>query len=372
MSPSKSASVRIAGRLLIGGLLAFQPATSAAEEPSTVSDRGPGIVLAELIFETAPFEECHASTIAEVSGGLVAAWFAGKEEGASDVGIWVSRRGPDGWSPPVEVATGVESPENRHPTWNPVLFRPSKGPLLLFYKVGPSPRTWWGVVKTSEDGGRTWSEARRLPDGILGPIKNKPIELPGGDILCPSSTEHDGWRVHFERTSDLGKTWTRTDPVNDGKEFAAIQPTVLVLSGGRLLALCRSRQGKIVDVSSGDGGRTWSAMRAAPLPNPSAGIDGVTLKDGRHLLVYNHTIRGGPRPNDRELLNVAVSDDGDEWKAAMVLESEPGEFSYPASIQTSDGKVHVTYTWKRERIKHVVLDPERLALRPIREGRWPE
>jgi predicted neuraminidase len=363
---------RISIVLLAIGLLASGPTRPAAGEAPAESEPPPGLVLSEFIFERAPFGECHASTVAETRGGLVAAWFAGKEEGASDVGIWVSRRRGEGWSPPVEVATGAESPEKRHPCWNPVLFQPSKGPLFLFYKVGPSPRSWWGVLRTSKDGGGTWSDARRLPDGILGPIKNKPIELPGGDILCPSSTEHDGWRVHFERTADLGRTWTKTDPVNDGEEFSAIQPTILVYPRGRLQALCRSRQGRIVEVSSTDGGRTWSAMKAGGLPNPSSGIDGVTLEDGRHLLVYNHTVRGGPRPNDRELLNVAVSKDGVAWKAALVLENEPGEFSYPAAIQTSDGKVHVTYTWKRERIKHVALDPGRLALRSMPGGRWPD
>ena len=98
----------------------------------------------------------------------------------------------------------------------------------------------------------------------------------------------------------------------------------------------------------------------------------MTLKDGRQLLVYNHTVRSGESPRRREMLNVALSQDGAEWKAAMVLEYEPGsEFSYPAVIQTSDGAVHITYTWKRRRVKHVVLDPAKLVLRNIRNGQWP-
>ena len=326
----------------------------------------PGVVRAEFIYEKAPFPQCHASTIAESKGGLVAAWFGGMREGHASVGIWSARHDAKGWTAPVEAANGVESPEKRYPCWNPVLFQPKGGPLMLFYKAGPSPSRWWGVLKTSGDGGRTWSEARRLPKDILGPVKNKPIQLADGAILCGSSTEHAGWRVHFEITRDTGTTWDRVGPVNDGKKFGAIQPTLLTHRDGRIQALCRSRQRRVVQVASRDGGKTWGEMAAAVLPNPNAGIDGVTLRDGRQLLVYNHTTRG------RSVLNVALSADGETWQAALVLEKQPGEFSYPAVIQAADGLVHTTYTWQRRRVKHVVIDPAKLALRPMPDGKWPE
>lgn len=337
-------------------------------------DPPPGVVRTEFIFETAPFPSCHASTIVETPFGLVAAWFGGTHERHPDVGIWVSRHENGQWTPPVEVANGVESPTVRYPTWNPVLFQPRDGPLLLFYKVGPSPSTWWGMLKRSFDGGRTWSEPERLPEGILGPIKNKPVQLPNGELLCGSSTEErEGWRVHFERTPDLGRTWTRTPPLNDGKTIAAIQPSILVHSRNRLQALGRTRQGRLFEIWSRDGGRTWDRMRLTALPNPNAGTDAVTLRDGRQLLVYNHAAR----PNLRSPLNVAVSPDGRRWFAALVLENDPAApngFAYPAVIQTRDGLVHITYTWKRQRIKHVVLDPDRLRLVPMTETifLWPE
>jgi len=328
----------------------------------------PAIVKAEFIFESAPFAECHASTIAETDSGLVAAWFAGPHERHPDVGIWLSRQIGGEWTAPVEVANGVESHTNRYPCWNPVLFQPKNGPLMLFYKVGPSPSTWWGMLMTSTNCGERWSEPRRLPDGILGPIKNKPIQLANGDILCPSSTEHAGWRVHFERTCDLGKTWQGSPPVNDPSEIAAIQPTILIHPDGKLQALGRTRQGKIFQLWSKDNGKTWGKMSLTDLPNPNSGIDAVTLRDGRHLLVYNHN----PIPKGRSPLNVAVSEDGVHWHAALVLENEQGsQFSYPAVIQTRDGLVHITYTWKRLRIKHVVIDPAKLKLKPITDGNWP-
>jgi predicted neuraminidase len=325
-----------------------------------------GLVKSEFIFETAPFPECHASTIVQGNRNVVAAWFGGTRERHPDVGIWLSRLGTGGWSAPVEVANGVQSPTNRYPCWNPVLFQPRTGPLLLFYKVGPNPDSWWGMMKTSEDGGESWSAPHRLPAGFLGPVKNKPVQLPNGDILCPSSSENAGWRVHFERTRDLGRTWEMIGPVNDGKEIAAIQPSILFQKDHQLQAIGRTRQGKIFQVWSGDNGTTWGKMTLTQLPNPNSGIDAVTLKDGRQLLVYNHTGRG------RTPLNVAVSDDGQEWQAALVLESMPGEYSYPAVIQASDGLVHITYTWKRQRVKHVVLDPAALQVRAMPGGNWPE
>lgn len=286
------------------------------------------------------------------------AWFGGSFEGAEDVGIWLARLEGGRWSSPVEVATGVQPDGKRLPCWNPVLFQPPNGPLTLFYKVGPSPREWWGMVTSSSNGGRTWTPPKRLPDGILGPIKNKPVQLRDGTIVSPSSTESRDappkWRVHFERSSDGGRTWTRVVPsARGGAEVDAIQPTILV-RGDSLEALVRTQAHRVYATWSADGGKTWSALAETGLVNPNAGIDGVTLRDGRELLVYNNSAQA------RTPLNVALSPNGRDWTPILVLESEPGEYSYPAVIQTRDGLVHVTYTWKRLRIKHVVIDPKLL------------
>jgi predicted neuraminidase len=318
-----------------------------------------GVVSSEDIFEKAPFPSCHASTIAETPAGLVAAWFGGTHERHPDVGIWVAHRSGDRWTAPVEVANGIQEAGPRLPTWNPVLYQAPGGPLLLFYKVGPNPKEWWGMLMASADGGATWSKPVRLPDGILGPIKNKPVALADGSLLCPSSTEDKGWRVFLERTPDLGRTWTSIGPLNDGKGLSAIQPSILFHPNNTLQILCRSKQGKIVESWSSDGGTTWEPVRPTALPNPSSGTDAVTLKDGRAVLIYNHSDK------ERVPLNVAVSEDGKRWKAGPVLESEPGGYAYPAVIQTSDGLVHVTYTWNRKRIRHVVLDPSKFALRDL-------
>ena len=333
------------------------------------------IVKSEFIFETAPFPSCHASTIVETKSGLVAAWFGGTAERNPDVCIYVSRNENGFWTAPVAVADGVGFTTNRLPTWNPVLFQPKIGPLLLFYKVGPKPTEWWGMMMTSDDDGKSWSKPTRLPDGILGPIKNKPVQLANGDILCGSSMENDGWKVHFERTSDFGKTWTATSSVNDSKAIGAIQPSILFLKDGSLEAIGRTHNDKIFQITSADDGKTWNEMSLNDLPNPDSGTDAVTLHDGRQLLVYNHNIRTGSNNKGRSPLNVAISPDGKNWFAALVLENDsdaPSGFAYPAVIQTSDGLVHITYTWKRKRIKHVVIDPAKLKLKPIINGVWPK
>ncbi|WP_323134252.1 sialidase family protein [Tellurirhabdus rosea] len=321
------------------------------------------IVKSEFIYETAPFPSCHASTLAETPEGLVAAWFGGTHEKHPDVGIWVSRQTASGWTSPVEVANGVQTDGKRYPTWNPVLFQYEAGPLVLFYKVGPNPKEWWGMQMTSADGGRTWTKPERLPDGIAGPIKNKPELLASGKLLCPSSTEDNGWRLHMESTTDKGKTWKRTEALNTGTgDQGAIQPSLLRHPGGRLQLVCRATNGWIQTAWSDDEGEHWTPLENLALPNPNSGIDAVTLKNGQHLLVYNHVPTEAKKWGSRSPLNVAVSTNGKDWSPLVELENERGaEFSYPAVIQTKDGLIHFTYTWKRQRIKHVVLQAGGLA-----------
>ena len=330
--------------------------------------RHSAIISDEFIYEinNALTPQCHASTI-EVSNGIpVASWFGGTEEKNDDVGIWLSRKIQSKWSTPREVANGVQNDGTRYPCWNPVLFKPKDKPLMLFYKVGPNPREWWGLYMSSEDNGLSWSSPTKLPKGILGPIKNQPIQLENGHILSPTSTEskEDGWRIYLEISKDLGLEWSKTNYLNDGVQFGAIQPAILNHGNGNLQLLSRTKNDVIAENWSTDGGNTWSKMGATSLPNPNSGIDALTLKDGRNLLIYNPTSKNW---GDRVPLSIAMSEDGKEWKRILDLEpltqktdKEGEEYSYPTAIQSANGLIHIVYTWNRKTVKYVVLDPNKL------------
>ena len=303
------------------------------------------------IFEKAPFASCHASTIVETAPGrFLAAWFGGRDEGASDVKIWLARLDGNSWSKP-EIA----AEEPGFPCWNPVLFRSQSKTVLLFYKAGPSPMTWSGYVRRSADEGKTWSKPEQLSAGLLGPIKNKPILLSNGAILAGTSVEsHKACACWMERSPDDGKTWKRFGPITvPSHPHGIIQPTLFERKDKSILALCRARGiGFICQTESRDGGETWSPAKPTVLPNPNSGIDGVRAANGDFYLIFNHTKKG------RSPLNLTRStDEGQNWKMVATLEDAAGEFSYPAIIQARNGRLQMTYTWNRRHIKHVAFDP---------------
>jgi alpha-L-rhamnosidase len=386
-----------------------------------------GVVVQEYIYEKSGFPQCHSATIAQTTeGDLLTAFFGGTREGHPDVCIYVSRKekGSEEWTKPELVADGwmtVEGKAVRKACYNPVLFQQPGGALYLFYKVGNRVSDWKGFLKMSRDGGRSWSRAFNLPEGYLGPVKNK-IEIVDGKAIAPSSTETNGWKVHFEISEDNGRKYRKVGPLEaeaalpthlqspythrigqttkgtvskksitpgntvstgnplsnqvsisqtlvsdaEGGDNAethviqAIQPSILKHRDGRLQILCRTRNGRLATAWSTDRGETWSALSLTDMPNNNSGTDAVTLADGRHLLVYNAVATPpGQKKAARTPLNVAVSTNGLNWKPLLTLETSPvSQYSYPSVIQTPDGYVHIVYTWRRERVKYVKLKIE--------------
>lgn len=375
---------------------------------SRIKPRHEAIIHDQFLYEHASFPQCHAATIVETENGdLVAAYFGGTYERHPDVCIWVSRKpkGSNRWSEPILAGDGVFIPGSedaliakidstshdasvgpiksfptsmkglkRKACWNPVLFEMPGGELWLFYKIGSNVGDWTGWVVKSRDGGKSWGKREPLPKGFLGPVKNKP-ELIGERLICPSSTEKGGWKLHFEILDIPTGEWKyvgpvaaekapRTENAQDIKPVDCIQPSILRLADGRLKVLMRTRNGYLAESTSSDGGDTWSNVRLTDIPNNQSGTDAVTLSDGRHLLIYNDfRTLPGTKKGPRTPLSIAVSPDGENWTNCIVLEDSPiSQYSYPAIIQGRDGTIHCIYTWRRQRIAYKQLKTEKLPM----------
>lgn len=307
-----------------------------------------------------PTAFCHGATLLPLRDGMLAAWFGGTEEGLPDSAIYLARLDPSQgkWSAP-----RVVSPADGRPCGNPVLFEGAPGSLwLVFFRVDGrwcvDGRPW---ARVSTDGGETWSEEFLLLDrpGVL--TKNKPVRM-GDELLLPVYDERR-WtagvaRLHLSRH---GARW-EFDDLLVGLDVGVpmIQGTLAEVSAGSLLMLLRTKEGRIWACRSTDRARTWTIPCPTALPNPNAGIDMARLPDGRLLLAYNHTDRGRD-PMVWELrypLCLAESSDGGAtWAPVLVLEQGPGEYSYPAVVVDSHGRVHVAYTALRRAIRHVILEP---------------
>jgi alpha-L-rhamnosidase len=360
-------------------------------------------VVDEFLYKHADFPQCHSASIVETKkGDLIATYFGGTKERNPDVCIWVSRKlkGSQEWTKPQMVADGVElrplkpnkdgkvsqvttsakpafgarfmplpqwtgnrgeyaiGDNYREACWNPVLFETPDGELQLYFKIGPNVAGWLGWYVTSKDGGKTWSQRKRLPEGFYGPVKNKPI-LNKGRLIAPTSDERDGWKLYFELSDDMGKTWRRTAFVEADSNVKAIQPSNLQLPDGRLEAVCRTRSRHIGVTYSSDNGETWSKLSFLETPNNNSGIDAVTLQDGTYAMICNDwPIEPTKEKGARTPLSILRSKDGVHWTHWITLEDSPvSQYSYPSIIQSRDGHLHAIYTWRRQRIKHVELIP---------------
>lgn len=365
----------------------------------------PAIVEDNFLYDFASFPQCHAGTIIEQpNGDLVAAYFGGKHERNPDVCIWVNikKNGSDKWSEPIlagdgvfnlgsedALLAGIDSTTHdasmgpirsyhkgdnlkRKACWNPVLFQMPDGEIWLFYKIGSSVKDWTGWIVKSKDGGKTWSKREPLEKGFIGPVKNKP-EIINNRLICASSTEDKGWRLHFEILDLATGKWKYVGPIESGQaertdqlgkqqNIFCIQPSILKLKDGGLQVLMRTRNSKIATSFSYDGGDTWSKVKLIDVPNNQSGTDAVTLKDGRHALIYNNfeTLKGTPK-GPRTPVSIALSKDGTNWKHSITLEDSPlGQYSYPAIIQGKDGSLHCIYTWRRFKMAYKKIDIKKL------------
>lgn len=326
-------------------MVAAQPAK--AEEPYFHS---------QLIFEPGSlpkYPSCHASTLVELPGGeILAAWFAGTEEGAADTAEVGARLAPGAtrWSAPAVL---VDTPGKAD--GNSVLHLDRQGRVWIFYvtKERDAEPQWAQCrvkCRISSDAGRTFGPERILRDELGWMVRNKPIYLANGNLVLPLYDERN-WTSLMNISPDDGATWIASASI--AGRGGNIQPTLAQLSDGSLLALMRtgSPHHRLWKSTSSDDGKTWTAPVETDLPNPNSACDMVRLANGHLVLVFNDSTK------DRTPLTVALStDEGRTWPRKRNLETGTGEFSYPAVIQTRDGLTHVTYTYLRKSIKHAAFN----------------
>jgi len=308
----------------------------------------------------------HSSAICTLPGGdLLAVWYGGSREGGTDVALFAARFQAGAWTEPATIMDRVMAQDELDraikKVGNAVVFSDPNGTLWLVY-VTVSVGGWSGSalnVKTSRDEGRTWSESERL---TLNPffnlsslVRNKPIFASDGRIGLPVYHE---MAAKFPQmlwlTPDAGGGVAEYRIRNLSSEPGLIQPTLVPLDDQRVLMLLRDggAERSVHTAFSDDNGWTWSEAEPTGLPNPDAAVDALRLRDGRILIAYNHAESG------RENLRLGLSaDHGLTWEAGATIEDEEHEeFSYPNLAEDLQGRIHLTYTWRRERIRHVAFN----------------
>ncbi|MDR6415505.1 exo-alpha-sialidase [Pseudarthrobacter sulfonivorans] len=273
-----------------------------------------------------------------------------------------------------------------------------------------SGRTW-GPVETLFAANET--------GGVF--VRQLPVVLPSGRLIVPIfrciTTPGEKWVGNSDDSAvmisdDAGATWTETVlPGSLGCVHMNIQP----VADGSLLALFRSRWAdSIYESRSTDDGTTWSEPVPTELPNNNSSIQFTALADGRLALVYNHSraeenterrlslydeidddglaeeqgqlaepvpgaavsTEGAPRGafwgTPRSPMTLAISEDsGRTWPIRRNLDVGDGyclsnnsrdglnrEYSYPSIHQGPDGALNIAYTYFRQAIKFVRVDPQ--------------
>ncbi|MBO5421050.1 MAG: exo-alpha-sialidase [Clostridia bacterium] len=306
-----------------------------------------------LVFEQDKFfSQCHASTILKVEDRLLCAFFAGTKEGDDDVRIYLCVNENGKWSDPEQMSFTKDIP-----CWNPVLLE-KDGTIFLFFKAGKEITKWQTFLRTSTDGGRTWTEATELVPGDetggRGPVKNKAIVLSDGTVVAPASVETETeWDSFIDISRDGCKTWQKGEIIFfDHKKAVGkgiIQPT-LWEADGKVYALLRSTEGYVMRSFSEDLVH-WAPAEKADLPNNNSGIDCVKLPDSS-VAVFHNPIACADW-GDRNIISYAVTkDNGETFLPAVEVEKDEdtdAEFSYPAAI--TDGEyVYLTYTHYRKNV----------------------
>lgn len=374
--------------------------------------RGDGSGIEEALLPS-PCLQNHAANLMPLPGGdLGCVWFGGTQEGKSDISVYFSRlrEGERRWSNPVRLSDDPARSEQ-----NPILFAPPGGALWLLHTAQLSGNQDTAIVRrrVSSDGGETWEPTEVMIETPGTFVRQPPVVLASGDWLLPCflcrTTPGTKWLgdqdVSVVKISpDHGASW-RDVPVPGSRGL--VHMNVVPATDGSLVALFRSRWADYIYRSrSHDGGVSWTPPEPTTLPNNNSSIQATRLADGRLAMVFNNVGRtatterraslydeieddeghsptmamGAPRSHGGESfwgtprapVTLALSsDDGATWRVIADLETGDGycltnnsidglnrELSYPSIAQSSDGTVHVAFTYHRKAIKHLRLSLE--------------
>jgi predicted neuraminidase len=309
----------------------------------------------------------HPASMTELrSGDLYLVYYGGDGEYAPETAVFGSRlrKGSTTWAAPAVIAR-----DPFRSLGNAVVWQAPDDVVWLFYVVrfGETWSTSRIQAKVSRDNAETWSDAFMvsLDEGMM--VRNNPIVLSTGDYLLPVYQEkgHDTEVVGPESTSMFlrydrkRKQWVPAGRITS--KNGNIQPAVVELTPGRLIAYCRrgggygpTKDGFLVRSESQDGGVTWEEGRNSAFPNPNAAVDFMKLRSGALLLVYNDSM------SDRTPLTAALSVDADRtYPSRRNIAEGVNAFAYPIGFQASDGSIHIVYTSdQRSVINHATFTEE--------------
>ena len=344
----------------------------------------------ESMIPPGPFATCHSPAMLELpNGDMLCCWFAGTYEGDADVHIVCARlpKGADRWTDPIAISGDPERSEQ-----NPSLFNGPDGAIWCMYTAqldrveGKDNMQYTSQIRRqkSTDGGLTWSDYETVFPRE-GSFCRQPIQILKngrwifGNWLCSDNDDGlSGTPSAFQISDDEGKSWRMVEMPNSR---GRVHATVVELENGHLAAFMRSREAdNIYRSESLDWGDTWSEPKPTPLPNNNSSISAIRTQSGKVAIAYNPTQTPAPVPGKaawpglRCPVAVALSEDGG-LTFPLIRWMERGEgfigdenktnnkqYEYPYIMQSSDGRLHLTYAaYTRKCIKYVSFTEEDVA-----------
>lgn len=402
--------------LLISTAVRVSPFAVSNSDQDSVSTTSGGPVFGAHFASRDLHRHVHSASISPLpDGGLIAAWFAGSREGASDVNIRaaVFDSETQQWGDEFQLVSRADTEamlqRDIRKLGNPVLALAPDDRLWLFY-VSVSLGGWAGSainVVYSDDSGATWSAPKRL---ITSPflnlstlVRNPPVFHEDGSIGLPVYHEFIGKFAEYLYLDSNGEVIDKFR-ISDGDD--SLQPSVVPLSGNRAVALLRNAgeaHGKVLASFSHDRGESWSEMVPVDPWNPNSAVAAISdgndsilvalndLQDGRFRMSLYRTDRELRRwelvkvldqsPVESEnieldvfrqgltskLMDLVGSGEDQRARFDEVLQHTEGracnrrgncefKFEYPTLIQARDGYFHLVYSWNNTLIKHVFFN----------------